>query len=533
MYRKMKELMNVTVNSGKQSISMQRKLILYWIFMVLSIFAALLVVLSIAGVFSNSDKMLHRTLIMQQENTATAIEEQVNSITARGVDLSKQVGGIVSKMYYMNNVKDLSNQPEKLLNIQESLYAALNMALWGSPCSGAYFILDATTNTEALGSETSRTGMYLRYVNLSAKSSINPDVVYFRGIPDIARMHQIELHNRWNLEFDVSNLPGYEKIIGDSVDRAADSTVWSGRINLPETWEDIMLLMVPIINLNGTVQGVCGMEISDLYFRLSYPPYDSNFGNLITILAPIKDNKVMVEKGMIGGLDGVYFNNSEYFEIEEGKYFNTYTGNGETFFGIHEEIGMKFIDGMPVAVLTMIPSANYISISNAEHMVWVKISLTFLIVMLILSYFLSMKFVKPIVRSFSKMQNEEGFSYSGISEVDALMEYIINSKRQSKAITEGTLPPNIAELFTSFALRAKNLTVTERKILKYYIDGYEISQIPDIAFISINTVRKHNANIYQKMGVGSKDELMLYIELFRRCDRLEELYDVQDVQIEK
>ena len=29
--------------------------------------------------------------------------------------------------------------------------------------------------------------------------------------------------------------------------------------------------------------------------------------------------------------------------------------------------------------------------------------------------------------------------------------------------------------------------------------------------------------IYQKLEVGSRDELMLYIELFRCCDRLQEL----------
>ena len=47
--------------------------------------------------------------------------------------------------------------------------------------------------------------------------------------------------------------------------------------------------------------------------------------------------------------------------------------------------------------------------------------------------------------------------------------------------------------------------------------------IPDLAFISIHTVKKHNRNIYEKLGVASRDELMLYIELFRCCGRLEEL----------
>jgi DNA-binding NarL/FixJ family response regulator len=59
--------------------------------------------------------------------------------------------------------------------------------------------------------------------------------------------------------------------------------------------------------------------------------------------------------------------------------------------------------------------------------------------------------------------------------------------------------------------------------LNYDIDGVDIPEIPELAFISIHTVKKHNRSIYQKLEVASRDELMLYIELFRCCDRLQEL----------
>ena len=87
----------------------------------------------------------------------------------------------------------------------------------------------------------------------------------------------------------------------------------------------------------------------------------------------------------------------------------------------------------------------------------------------------------------------------------------------------GQLPPNMEELFRSFAQKAKTLTSAERRILNYYVDGYETADIPDLAFISIHTVKKHNRSIYQKLEVSSRDELMLYIELFRCCGRLHEL----------
>lgn len=87
----------------------------------------------------------------------------------------------------------------------------------------------------------------------------------------------------------------------------------------------------------------------------------------------------------------------------------------------------------------------------------------------------------------------------------------------------GELPPNMEDLFRSFAEKVKTLTTAEHRILNYYIDGNEIADIPDLAYISIHTVKKHNRSIYQKLEVASRDELMLYIELFRCCGRLHEL----------
>ena len=90
-------------------------------------------------------------------------------------------------------------------------------------------------------------------------------------------------------------------------------------------------------------------------------------------------------------------------------------------------------------------------------------------------------------------------------------------------VDPSALPPGMEEMFRSFAEKAKTLSSAERRILNYYIDGHDISEIPDLAFISIHTVKKHNRSIYQKLEIASRDELMLYIELFRCCGRLDEL----------
>ena len=93
----------------------------------------------------------------------------------------------------------------------------------------------------------------------------------------------------------------------------------------------------------------------------------------------------------------------------------------------------------------------------------------------------------------------------------------------TRQVDPNALPPGMEEMFRSFAEKARSLTAAERRILDYYIDGHDIAEIPELAFISIHTVKKHNRSIYQKLEIASRDELMLYIELFRCCGRLDEL----------
>lgn len=93
----------------------------------------------------------------------------------------------------------------------------------------------------------------------------------------------------------------------------------------------------------------------------------------------------------------------------------------------------------------------------------------------------------------------------------------------TRQIEPTKLPPDMEALFRAFVEKVQTLSAAERRILNYYIQGHDPAEIPDLAFISIHTVKKHNRSIYQKLEVASRDELMLYIELFRCCDRLDEL----------
>ena len=117
------------------------------------------------------------------------------------------------------------------------------------------------------------------------------------------------------------------------------------------------------------------------------------------------------------------------------------------------------------------------------------------------------------------MLRDYGIMQPGGTVVSVQMLTQLNSRQ----INPAALPPGMEDLFYRFVEKVKTLSSAERRILNYYIEGHETADIPDLAFISIHTVKKHNHSIYQKLDVASRDELMLYIELFRCCGRLDEL----------
>ena len=301
MMSRIKEILRLTAQIKKQSVSMQRRLLLYWLSMLLGLAAVLVLILSVAGVFSNDAQKAGETLQLQLDNAQLQLEQHMESLDANSIALSEQISRTLESVLTGNGltINDLNDNPELLQKLQEDLLPRLYMTLQLSQCSGAYLVLNATTNTGADKASHSATGIYLRYANLSAKGTAKQDVVFFRGIPDIARAERLELHNRWNLEFDTERFPGYDAWMEAEVERLADACCWTERFRLTDTWEDVQLLCVPILTPDGRVCGLCGMELSSLYCYLSYPELNGLFGPMITLLAMYAGYRLCGIVGMI------------------------------------------------------------------------------------------------------------------------------------------------------------------------------------------------------------------------------------------
>ena len=118
---------------------------------IVSLFLALLLLLSICGCGQTS------TPAPEITQSAAALFT-VPDLTGLHIDnlpssdqYTVQISYELEKMLVVNGkeVSDLNDSPELLLELQNNLYEKLYTTLRVSECSGAYFVLDATTNTQA------------------------------------------------------------------------------------------------------------------------------------------------------------------------------------------------------------------------------------------------------------------------------------------------------------------------------------------------------------------------------------------------
>ena len=514
-----------------QSKSMRGKLMLYLCCLVLGGTGILLLMLTAAGVFSESGRRLEQSLQLQLENQKKDLKDRMELFASNGIDLSKRITSSLERevLTYPYDIKELENNEDGLKKIQENMYLLLESKLHVTRASGVFAVLDATVNTNAPTAKTSRSGLYLRMANVSG-SALENDIFLFRGNSDVALKNRIQIHNRWNMEFNIERMDWYQSQMFNSEGGGiTQNYLWIDKHALDGTWEDSIFLSVPMVGSEGAHYGICGLEISNLLFRLSYPKFESKYGDMVTVVAPIDGDKLMVSKGMTGSQGSSYVNESENLDIDTGKCYNTYRNGQEKYLGVHQIIeGAKDGLGRQWAVAVLVSYSSFFTQARHERLMIITILLIFILTMFLSSYIISRQFVKPIERGIENLKADNLSMQqvsTGIKEIDVLAEFLKQKeeKYMNTGSAESKLPPNIEELFNRFIERSKDLTLSERNILGYYVKGYETSEVPELACVSLNTVRKHNRNIYKKLDVNSKDELQLYLDLLMRCGKIDEL----------
>lgn len=486
-----------------------------------------------------AEPQIAQAMESQLHTTYDKVSEEMETYTGYSLQLSRELERDIEDFLDEKgmSVSDLNNRPELLLEIQKMMYSELNTTIRLGRSSGIFALVNATINTQIPEADQSRCGVYLRLINVSSNVILSPETILFRGNTEIARENGLELHNRWNMELNTEGLLGYQELEA-GLGQSESGYYWISRMNLKNTWEDVILLLVPMYTDTGEFLGACGIELNAVHFSLEYPATASSYGSVVTVIAPVENGNLRLDQGMAGNTEGTWLDNAESLSIiEKNAYYSTYRSSKCDYYGIQMPLEIPGSSGQEWAVAVLIPREScdqYILRNKAAIM---GVILGFVLIMIALAWLLSKKFVRPILQGFQDIRDgqQTGDGKYRFAELEELCRWLAERGKPPEA---GDLPPNMAELFEHFALNVKTLTNAEYNIFRYYMNGYEVAQIPTAACVSMSTVKKHNGNIYRKLEISSNEELMMYLDLFRRCDCIEKLQldektDVSEIETDK
>lgn len=530
-----------------ESISLRRRFVMYIISTVAMVLSLVLLLLSVFGVMNPANAKIMDTLDTQLVAYADHLAKDYNQIAAHAISFSEQMEAEIQDYLTVKNLtfKDLRNNTDALTELQVQLYDTVYLNMQLTPSSGAFYILDTTVNSST---ETPFfNGIYLKYINLSSENTVNDDIALYRGAFTTGKTAGLTFHSGWRNEIQTSFFENCNALFDDGRYYALSPV-----IDIPETWEQARYVYVPIHDLRGTIIGVCGFEISNLFFQLSQNISDSKLEHLVC--------------GLLDEQNGTYsgqFSSGRYQTAEDAPLrLRDAHGGSEFTFGSEICIGKtKTVElgGDTFTVALMLPEVIYCDLVSQGQIRTVSIIAIVVLFAFVCCLVMSKKYVAPIIRKFDAVKsNSEPGDTLRIREIDDLFAYLEGRDLQhdeqlrnledarahaeleaertrlayEKALQEyeqaqkhiqqlsGEQKRDIVlEDYEYFICNLATLTPTEYRIYELYLEGKSAAQIAEIMGIKENTMKFHNKNIYSKLGISSRKQLLRFATLKQHQDR--------------
>lgn len=514
-------------SAADASVTMRIRLLAFLVALVVTMVLGVVIVLIVGPLAVNKNET--EAFVRKELSYITQkLTEQCGNTSVQLVLLSQSLSRSIE--YQLSDrqldIGKLQAHPDILEEIIGNELARLQLALEKTKCSGVFLVLDTTANPSLPNAKNSRAGLYIRN---SEPNVVGADTIrlYLRGFTSIALKNGLSLQSKWDMEFNVENMPYYHLPLQKHSETALPLSrlyCWSFEGAIPDLGENVLLCSIPIIDSDGNALGVCGFELSEMNFQLNYQPDDSAFKHIISMLSPMDEGKLYTENALICGnyTDFSAKQGREPLVCSKSNGLNTFASqNGKSLVGLYEELKLYPSDsafaGRRIAHSLLIPKEELDADMAGNNIRLIFICAALLIFGIGASVFISKKYLSPIMEAFNTIHSDEPDETfkTNISEINQLLEQI-----KAMRAKESPLPD---DLFKDFITRAKNLTPTEMEIFRHYLEGKSGNEVQQLMYISVNTLKTHNKHIYAKLGVSSKDELRLYIELIKKSGMAEEI----------
>jgi DNA-binding CsgD family transcriptional regulator len=408
---------------------------------------------------------------------------------------------------------DLPGRPELIETIIDDELNSLLAGLDKTSCTGVFMVLDTTVNPALPNARYSRAGLYIRNTE-PLIPGISTARLCLRGMPGIVYKNGMSLQARWDMEFKTGGRLFYNKPIEQYLARPdlplSRLYFWTMESAIPDLDEPVILCSVPIIGADGEAMGVCGFEISAINFRYTHAPDLNMYPHIVSLFASLDSGGFHFENCFSAGNYTPHLFPAQITEYRPG--LAIYQSEGTSLVGAHEELrlyplGSPFAD-QNFALALAVPRLELERIKRGRNIRTMLIFSLLLFAGITLAFVLSRHYVKPITESIKAFESGKVLEKTNITEIDELIDRI-NALRKQKE-------PLKAEFFSDFLERCKTLTPAERELFDFYAKGFSRKEILEKRGMSDGTFNSHSAHIFSKLGIRSKEEIALYMELMRK-----------------
>ena len=386
---------------------------------------SLLLLLNAIGVLQPLNYELERFMDYELDAHTNDIKRQMDSLAAHNTDRSQQLANEIEQTMYMfglgTDFAKLNDNPQVLSAIQERSYNVLTSKMQQSPCSGVLYLVDASINTK-MPTKTYN-GMFLKYTNIHSENTLFNEICMFRGSPELARQKNISLYSTWQLELDTNAFPQTSQLLQEEPD--SPGFLLTDVIRLRESWERSRLFVMPIISSSGKAIGLCGFEISSVYFQQRTRNADYKGYPLITAILDKKN-----DTQYSGQLSSSAWQSDALLNFSKDKDYVYLTSGNNSFIGKMQSLD---IGGTEHQIAVLLPRESYDALLAQAR--WrLALLLSVLLVLSIGScYFLSKKYVEPIISDLQQLQsNPDAAPQSNLLEINQFFDFLQSKSQQQE-----------------------------------------------------------------------------------------------------
>jgi len=538
---------------SKKGTTLHRRLLLFFLLVSISLILAFALLLSLFGITGKEATAVKRHIDTELAIITDKINEDFGRLSLGGITIAEDLAERSEDFFDENEISanEFRDHPELIEPLLSEYMNTLIATVNNRYCGGAFVLLDATITA---GSDTAKAGVFIKKTQPTATNAVGVQLHYLRGPAQIARDNGIMLLGQWKMEFDITDQDFFTDVMDTA--RAYPELelsrlyYWSGRVVLKGNSEAGFLLCVPLRTSEGEVFGLCGVEVSDRMFKSLYTPEGGSFESIFTTMSPRCENGLGTSKGLVAGNTYLTGTRWEYDLSDEESHegFHHYSGGGQLYGGKSAGLHL-YPNGSPYAdqewsCSILMPNDILHEAVKGNTSYFIYSIIVLLIISVLASAIISRYYLRPVNQAFDQIKNNAYAGNDGqelYSEISDLFDFLSQKDREhdvalqqqqrqmdalkgkhQKAQTEisrlaysrkSEVDPDSYRVFLD---SLESLTPTEKLVFGHYLDGKNAKEIMAVLSIKETTLKYHNRNIYDKLGVSSRKELLRYAALMRQ-----------------